>query len=251
MSELIAIANEFETSYVTKNLILNNNLSIDELSDSNVHIKIQYKRVFHSLPSPEKPLKNTSVSQKPMKKNAKVIIDLTESDTEDTCINKTYTLHKHNKFAEITTENSTQTDLEPVKISHNCKTQTEKVMEQQCITIDYNEHNKIEKRTQNPIQTDPLVENQTKTIIMPKNKSFSKLNDIFQAKITIVCGYNLPMVKLNGDTIPSAPTSYVIMENYNESHLSTSSVVEQTDPIWESEWTVALPKHKLIEVCKQ
>lgn len=224
-----------------------------ELSDNNVHIKIQYKRVFHSLPSPEKPLKNTSFLQRPMRKNAKVVIDLTksESDSEDTCINKTYTLHKHDTFTEITTENSTQTDPAPIKMSHNCKTQTEKVIEQQCITIDYNERNKIEKRIENATQTDTFVENQTKTIIRPKNNSFGKLNDIFQAKITIVCGYNLPMVKLNGDTIPSAPTTYVIMENYDENNLSTSSVVEQTDPIWESEWTVALPKHKLIEVCKE
>ncbi|VVC24581.1 Hypothetical protein CINCED_3A007405 [Cinara cedri] len=251
VSDLIDIANEFKTSYVTKNLVLNNNLTVGTTSDNNVHIKINYKRVYHSLPSPEKSLKDQPYSQKPMKKNPKVI-DLTESgsDSEDICVNKTYTLHKHDTtFAENAVENSTQTDPVPVKMSHNCKTQTEKVIEQQCITINNNKSNKIEMKTGNATQIDNfvIIENQNKKSIRPENKSFGKLNDIIKAKITIKCGYNLPMVKLNGDTTPTAPTTYIIMEYNSGSHLSTSSVVQQTNPVWESEWTIVLPKKKLIE----
>lgn len=255
MSDLIDIANEFKTSYVTKNFILNNNLTMDKLSNNDVHVKIYYKRVYHSLPSPEKPLKNTSFSQKLTKTNENVVIDLTKSefDSENISINKTYTLQKHNTpFIEMA-ENSTQTDPAPVKMSRNCKTQTEKCMEQKCITTDNNDSNKNKKKPESSTQTNTfiIVENQTNTNIKQENENVGKLNDIFKAKITIVCGYNLPMVKLNGDTMPSAPTTYVIMEDYSGNYLSTSNVVEKTDPIWESEWLVTLPKKKLIEVCKE
>lgn len=252
MSQLIDMATEYKTSYVTKNLILNNNLSICGLSNINVHIQIHYKRVYHSFPSPEKQLTNSCASQKPKEKKSKIIVDLTESesDSEDSSINKTYTLFKHDKIVEKTTECGTQTDTIPGKISRNSKTQTEKYMLQQCI-ITNDDNNTIVNKVENSTQTD-IVNNQEQTQIKinPQRKIFTKFynNNIFKAKIIIIGGYNLPMVKLNGDTIPSAPTTYVIMEDYGGGNLSTSSVVQQTNPIWNSKWTVVLPKNKLIEV---
>ncbi|XP_050433882.1 uncharacterized protein LOC126841437 [Adelges cooleyi] len=65
--------------------------------------------------------------------------------------------------------------------------------------------------------------------------------------MTIVCGYNLPMVKLNGDSTFTAPTTYVLMESYGGTTLTTPSVVQKINPIWNSEWTILLPKHLLIE----
>jgi len=235
------MANEFKTSHITKNIILNNNLSLRELSHDNVHIKIHYKRVYHTFPSPEKLIKNSHHSNESLKKNSKIIIDLTESDSENNSINKTYTLLKHND--------------RPVEMTAETGTQTEKYIKQQCITVN-DDSNAVEKKTEIATQTDMIViendANRTETkLISQENTIFGKFvnGDIFNAKMTIVCGYNLPMVKLNGDAMPSAPTTYVIMEDHDENSLTTSSVVQQTHPVWNSEWTVIIPKSKLIEVC--
>lgn len=244
------MANEFETSHITKNLILNNNLSLRELLHNNIHIKIHYKRVYHTFPSPKKSVITSHISHdKSLKKKSKNIIDLTESDSEDNSINKTYTLLKHNDGpVEVTTEIGTQTE------------------EQQCITIN-DDYNTIEKRTNvncNMVEKGTDIATQTNTVVIENdvNRTKTKINrgnmifdefdngDIFNAKITIVCGYNLPMVKLNGDTVPSAPTTYVIVEDCVENSLMTSSVVQQTNPVWNSEWTIVIRKNQLIEVCK-
>lgn len=247
------MANEFKNSHIAKKLILNSSLSIHELSHNNVHIKIYYKRVYHLFPSPEKQLKNANSSHKSLKKKSIVTVDLTESDDGEGSVNKTYTLFKHDREL-VTSEISTQTESTPVKISYNCKTQTEKNIKQQCIIINENA-NTIEKITEKASQKDPIivVKNQantnTSTNTRQEDTSFRQLNngDIFNAKVTIVAGYNLPLVKLNGEIIPSAPTTYIIMEVYGAS-LSTSSVVQQRNPVWNSEWIVVLPKNKLIKV---
>lgn len=249
------MANEFKTSYITKQLILNNNCSIIDEPNNSVYIKIHYKRVYHSFPFPEEQLKNSCDSSKTSKKNSKVIVDLTESDSEDNPINKTYTLFKHNdRFVGMTAENSTQTVAIPVKMYQSCKTQTKEEITHQCKTVN-NDSNSIEKKTNNATQTDTIVlvenkANQTNTKIKEDNTILSEFNKshIIKAKVTIVGGYHLPMVKLNGDNKSSAPTTYVIMDDFNGSHLSTSSVVQQTNPTWNSEWTVVIPKNKLIEV---
>lgn len=256
MSHLIDMANKFKNSHIAKHLIINNNLSIPELSFNNVKIQIHYKRVYHSFPSPELKLKNSCVpSYKPLKKNSKNIIDLTESDSED-AINKTYTLLKHNnKITELTVESSTQTDPIPVKLSHNILTQTEINVIPESIIID-DDSILIQNEKEYVMCTDtiPIVKNHPKCKNAKSTKNTTivdeKFNnsDIFKAKVTIVEGYNLPMVKLNSDTIPSAPTTYVIMEAYGGNSFSTSSVVQQTNPIWNSEWTVFMPKNNLIEV---
>ncbi|CAH1711836.1 unnamed protein product [Aphis gossypii] len=252
ISHLIDMADKFKNSHIAKNLILNNNLSIPELSNNNVKVQIHYKRVYHSFPSPRPKLKNSCVSS--LKKNSKIIVDLTESDSEDS-INKTYTLIKHNnRFIDLTTESSTQTDPIPVKISHNCITQTENNLKPECIIID-DDSISIKNETENIMNTDitAIVKkqpNSTNTQITQDTTIVDgKLDnsDIFKAKITIIEGYNLPMVKLNGDTMPSAPTTYVIMEDYYKSDLSTSSVVQQTNPIWNSEWVVVIPRNNFIE----
>lgn len=251
------MADQFKTSYITKHLILKSNSSMHELPCDNVHIKIYYKRVYHKFPSPDKQLRNSCDSQKSLKKNSKMIVDLTESDSDETFINKTYTLFKCNdKFDDATVENSTQTDPFPVKIYRNCKTQTEKDMKQQCITT-YDSYNSIENKSESTAQLSKtvIVENQLNQI-NTKSREFNTVIDtfddnIFKAKVIIVGGYNLPMVKLNGETVPSAPTSYVILDNFIGSSLSTSSVVQQVNPVWNSEWTLILPKNKLIEVCKE
>lgn len=236
------MAHEFKTSHVTKQLILNNNnCPLVEDSNNNVHIKIHYKRVYHSFPFPED--------------NSNAIIDLTESQSEDNSINKTYTLSKHNdKLVGTTVENSTQTDLRPVKKFHSYKTQPAEEMNNQCKTID-NISNSIEKKIDDATQNDSIVivenqSNQSNTKIRSKYTTLSEFNqsNMFKAKVTIVGGYNLPMVKLNGDNKPSAPTTYVIMEDFKGSHLSTSYVIQQTNPIWNCQWTVDVPKNKLIEV---
>lgn len=254
ISHLIDMAkNKFKNSHIAKNLILNNNLSIPELSNDNVKIQIHYKRVYHSFPSPPPKLRNSCVSS--LKKNSKIIVDLTESDSEDS-INKTYTLIKHNnRFIDLTTESSTQTDPIPVKISHHCKTQTENNLKPECIIIE-DDSISIKNETENIMNTDitSIVKKQSNStntkITQDTTIVDGKLDnsDIFKAKITIIEGYNLPMVKLNGDTIPSAPTTYVIMEDYDKSDLSTSSVVQQTNPIWNSEWVVVIPRNNFIEV---
>lgn len=240
------MAIEYKDSYVTKNLILNNNLSIYELSNNNLHIQIHYRKVNHSFPSPDKPINISCVSKKSSKEKSH-IIDLTESDSEDNSVNKTYTLLKHNdKIDKTTTECSIQTDPIPIKMSHNSKTQTENDL-QQCIIIDDDDddYNIVE----NSIQIDK-TENQENVKIRNQSKIFTKFynSDIFRAKVTIIGGYNFPMVKLNGDTVLSAPTTYVIMEDYEGNNLSTSSVVQKINPIWNSKWTVLLRKDKLIEV---
>ncbi|XP_060868805.1 uncharacterized protein LOC132943741 isoform X1 [Metopolophium dirhodum] len=255
MSHLIDMANKFKNSHIAKHLIINKNLSIPELSLNNVKIQIHYKRVYHSFPSLEPKLNNLRVQpHKTLKKNSNIIVDLTESDSED-AINKTYTLLKHNdRIAELTAENSTQTDPIPVKMSHNCITQTENNVIPECITIDDDSISiKNEKGSVMYTDTIAIVKNrpnctnekitQNTTIV---DRKFINC-DIFKAKVTIVGGYNLPMVKLNGDTIPSAPTTYVIMEAYGSSSFSTSSVVQQTNPIWNSEWSVVIPRNNLIE----
>ncbi|XP_025208362.1 uncharacterized protein LOC112603813 [Melanaphis sacchari] len=251
LSHLIDMANKFKTSHIAKNLILNNNLSIPELSNNNVNVQIHYKRVYHSFPSPQPKLKHSRVSSyKPLQKNSKIIVDLTESDSEDT-INKTYTLLKHNDgFIDLTVESSTQTDAVPVKISHDCITQTENNLNPECIIID-DDSISIENKTENVMGTDQITiiknqPNHTNTKIT-QNTSIIDHSDIFKAKVTIIEGYNLPKVKLNGDTKPSAPTTYVIMEDYRENNLSTSSVVQQINPKWNSEWTVVIPRNNLIE----
>jgi len=250
------MANTFKTSHIAKNIIINNNLSIPELSNNNVKVQIHYKRVYHSFPSPEQKLKNSSDSSyKTLKKNSKIIVDLTESDSEDT-INKTYTLIKHNdRLIDLTTESSTQTDPIPVKISHNSITQTENDLLPDCIIID-DDIISTKNETENVMSTDiiDIVKNQpncTNTkIIQDTTIANGKLynSDFFKAKVMIIEGFNLPTVKLSGDTIPTAPTTYVIMEDYGESNLSTSSVVQQTNPVWNSEWTVVIPRNNLIEV---
>lgn len=248
------MANKFTTSHIAKNLILNNNLSIPELSRDNIKVQIHYKRVYHSFPSSKPKLENSCVPHKSLKKKSNMIVDLTESDSED-AINKTYTLFKHNdRTVELTAEISTQTDQVPVKMSHDCITQTDNNVKPVCITIDDIDCNSIKKKFEN-VDTIPLVKKVTNysnpkitqdtTII---NSKFDK-SDIFKAKVTIVGGYNLPKVKLNGDTTPSAPTTYVILEDYGGRSLSTSSVVQQTNPIWNSQWTVIIPTNNLIEVC--
>lgn len=250
------MVNEFKTSHITKNCVLNN-LSISESSHNNIHIKIHYNRVYHSFPSPEIQNKNQSPpSNEQLKKNSKIIVDLTESDSEENLVNKTYTLFKHNdKFVGVTAENSTQTNVIPAKVSHNRKTQTENYWEQPSNTVN---SEIVESRTKVPVQKDSfdsftIIENQvnqTTTKCRLQNTISNEYNnsDIFKAKITIVGGYNLPMVKLNGDSIPSAPTTYVIMEDQGGISLSTPSVVQQTNPVWGSKWNVVLPKNKLIEV---
>ncbi|XP_060842895.1 uncharacterized protein LOC132923094 isoform X1 [Rhopalosiphum padi] len=255
ISHLIDMANTFKTSHIAKNIIINNNLSIPELSNNNVKVQIHYKRVYHSFPSPEQKLKNSSDSSyKTLKKNSKIIVDLTESDSEDT-INKTYTLIKHNdRLIDLTTESSTQTDPIPVKISHNSITQTENDLLPDCIIID-DDIISTKNETENVMSTDiiDIVKNQpncTNTkIIQDTTIANGKLynSDFFKAKVMIIEGFNLPTVKLSGDTIPTAPTTYIIMEDYGESNLSTSSVVQQTNPVWNSEWTVVIPRNNLIE----
>lgn len=250
------MANEFKTSYITKKIILDNILSMYELSHNNVYIKIYYKRVYHSFPSPEKQLKNSYSSRESLKKKSKITVDLTESDIEEDSINKTYTLFKY-KDKLVTSENSTQTNpTPPVKMFHNCKTQTEEDKNQKYITINDN-NNKIEKRIESASQKDTIIlnenqANKTSTKIRQEKSNFIEFNksDIFYAKVTIVAGYNLPLVRLNDDIMPSAPTTYVIIEDCGVSSLTTSSVLQQTNPIWNSVWIVMLPKTKLIEVCK-
>lgn len=248
------MADQFKTSHITKSLILNNNSSMHELRHD-MCIKIHYKRVYHTFPSPDKQLIKSCSPRKSLKKKLKTIIDLTESDSDETSINKTYTLVKHNdKFDDATAENSTQTDPLPVKICYGCKTQTKKDMKEQP-TITYDSCNLIENKSENTAQMSStiMIENQPNKINI-KNKELNTNsdifddNDIFKAKVIIVCGYNLPMVTLNGDTTPSAPTSYVILDNFLGSNLSTSSVVQKVNPVWNSEWTLILPKNKLIEV---
>lgn len=248
------MANEFKNSHITKNLILNNSLSLCELSHNNVYIKIHYKRVYHSFPSPEKQLKNSYSSCESLKKKSKITVDLNESDIEEDSINKTYTLFKY-KDQCVTSENSTQTYPIPIKMFHNCKTQTEEDVKQKYLTINY-DNNTVDKRIENASQTDTIVlvvnqANQTTTKIRQENLNVNKFykSDIFYAKVTIVAGYNLPLVKLNDDIVPSAPTTYVIMENCGINNLITSSVLQQTNPIWNSVWVVMIPKNKLIEVC--
>lgn len=250
------MVNEFKTSHITKNCILNN-LSECESPHNNIHIKIHYNRVYHSFPSPEIQNQNQNPpSNKSLKKNSKMIVDLTESDSEENSVNKTYTLFKHNnKFVEVTAENSTQTNLIPTKVSHSRKTQTEKEMESLSKTSN---SDIVESRIKVPLQRDSfdsfiIIENQANQINTKyrlENTIFNVYdkNDIFKAQVTIVGGYNLPMVKLNGDSIPSAPTTYVIMEDQSGVYLSTPSVVQQTNPLWGSKWNVVLPKNKLIEV---
>jgi len=241
------MSNEFESSHIIKNVILNNNLSYHESSHNNIHIKMHYKRVYHTVPSPEKPVLR---SHKSPKTNSKIIIDLTESESEDNSINKTYTLLKHNnRFIEVTAESATQTE-EYVMQKQQCATIDKDMVEKRMI----DKSNTIEKRAEIATQTDTVVienhDNQSKTRISQKNQISSEFgnDDIFNAKITIVCGYNLPMVRLNGDYVSSAPTTYVIMEDHGENILTTSSVVQQTNPVWNSEWTVMISKNKLIEV---
>jgi len=255
ISHLIDMANKFKTSHIAKNIIINNNLPNPELFNNNVKVQIHYKRVYHSFPPPEPKLKKSCVSSyKTLKKNSKIIMDLTESDSEDT-INKTYTLIKHNdRLIDLTTEISTQTDPIPVKISHNSITQTENDLLPNCIIID-DDIISTKNETENIMNTDiiDIVKNQpnfTNTKITQDTKIFDRKlynSDIFKAKITIIEGFNLPTVKLSGDTMPTAPTTYVIMEDYGESNLSTSSVVQQTNPVWNSEWPVVIPKKNLIE----
>lgn len=245
------MSNEFKISHITKDLILYNNLST---SQSNIHVKLHYKKVYHAFPSPEKQLKTSYPSKKSPKRNSKFIVDLTESDSEDTSINKTYTLFKHNdRHVEVTAENSTQTDEVCIKTSNNCKTQTEKNINQKCMT-DNDTIIASENKIENATQTDsiPIIKHCTNTKTDQKDKDSYTYNnsDIFKAKVTIVCAYNLPMVKLNGDIMPTAPTTYVIMGDYGNHNLSTSSVVQQTNPVWNSEWTVMIPKNKFIEVWK-
>lgn len=250
------MANEFKTSHITKKLILDNSLSMYELSHNNVYIKIYYKRVYHSFPSPEKQFENPYSPRESLKKKSKITVDLTESDIEEDSINKTYTLFKYkDQFA--TSENSTQTNPTPsVKVFHNCKTQTEEDINQKYITIN-NDNNTIEKRIESASQTDSIIlnenqANETSTKIRQEKSNFIEFNksDIFYAKVTIVAAYNLPLVRLNDDIKPSAPTTYVIMEDCGVSSLTTSSALQQTNPIWNSVWVVMLPKNKLIEVCK-
>lgn len=247
------MANEFNISNVHKKLTLKNNLS-----QTDVYVKIHYKRVYHTFPTPENKNENTCVPQKSVKKKSKIIVDLTESDSEDTSPNKTYTLLEHNnKFIRATAENSTQTDQMPVKTSLNCNTQTENNINQQCMTIidDDNIEKKIETAS---TQTDSIVvtakeqNNLSDRKTGQQKKDFCKVNnntDTIKANVTIIGGYHLPMVKLYGDTSPSAPTTYVIMENYGRKILITSSFVEHTNPVWNCEWNIELPKHSLIEVC--
>lgn len=258
MSHLIDMANEFNISHVHKKFTLTNNLSLCESSQTSVHVNIHYKRVYHTFPSPENQNQKPCVPQKSIKKKSKIIVDLTESDSEDTSPDKTYTLLEHNKFIGDTVENSTQTDSVPVKTSLNCNTQTENDINHQCATIIYG--NNIEKKIENvATQTDAIVvavkkqNNVCNTKTVPPKTNFCKINnntDTIKAKVTIVSGHHLPMVKLYGDTSPSAPTTYVIMENYGIKRLITSSVVEHTNPVWNSEWNIELPKNNLIEVCK-
>lgn len=251
------MADKFQNSHITKNLILNNKSSMHELPYDNVYIKIHYKRIYHTFPSPDRQFKNTCGSHKSLKINSKNIVDLTGSDSDETSINKTYTLFKHDdKLNDATAENSTQTDPLTVKISHNSTTQTEKDVTQQCIT--HGSCNSTKNKSENSTQINTTIEVENlSNQINTKSREFNTIidtfdeNDIFKAKVIIVGGYNLPMVKLNGDIIPSAPTSYVILDNFVGNSLSTSSVVQKVNPVWNSEWTLILPKNKLIEVCKQ
>jgi len=193
-----------------------------------------------------------------LKHNDRLIGITTENSTQtdplpDKMSHSCRTSNKNNSSQTdpLPTENSTQTDLIPTKISHNCKTQTENNIQQKCITVNDNS-NVIEIMTDNTTQMDPtiIVENETDLINKQKNAILSKFdNNIFKAKVTIVCGYNFPMVQLHDDIVPTAPTTYVIMEGYSINNLSTSSVVQQTNPVWNSVWTVILPKNTLIEVC--
>lgn len=284
------MANEFKTTHVTKKCILFNNLSVHELSNNNVCIELHYKRVFHTFPSPKKTFKNSSCLRcKSLKKNSKTIVDLTESNSEDNSVNKTYTLFKPNDKL-VRVENSTETNMLPVKVSCDLKTQNENNSTQTKQVPIQISHDMRTQGHNNSSQTDPIptkIFNSCKTqteldikqlcidstniddtkkstqidlTFMPEkpitteakniNNIFNKFNDIdiFQAKVTIVNGYNFPMVKLIGDTTPTAPTTYVIMKDHSESILSTSTVVKKTNPEWNSVWTVVLPKTKLIEV---
>lgn len=284
------MANEFKSTHVTKKCVLFNNLSMHDLSHNNVCIELHYKKVFHKFPSPEKSLKNSScLRRKTSKTISKTIIDLTESNSEDNSVNKTYTLFKPNDRL-MRVDNSTQTNLLPIKISCDLKTQNENGTQTKQVPIKISHSMKTQGHN-NSSQTDPIptkvlnshktqteldikqlamdstniddTENRTQIdlTIMPEkpistkvrntNNIFSKFNniDIFQAKVTIVNGYNLPMVKLIGDTTPTAPTTYVIMKDHSKSILTTSTVVKKTNPEWNSVWTIVLPKSKLIEVC--
>jgi len=312
------MANEFKTIHVTKNFVLFDNLSRHELSNNKVHIKVHYKRVYHSCPSPKKHLKNNlSLKRKSLKQDSKFIVDLTESDSEDGSINKTYTLFKHNdSFVGVTAENSTQTNSLPVKVVHGFKTrtesnstqtdqipvektcniktrtesnstqteqipikisrdskactknqssqtdpiplktsnnfdtQTELDVQQQCLAIN-GESDTDEKKLENvTVMNIPVVPiNQTSFEIKKTSNNFdAHCSDIFKAKVTIVCGYNFPMVKLIGDTVPTAPTTYIIMKDHSEHSFLTPTNVKTTNPVWNCEWTVMLPKTKLIKV---
>jgi hypothetical protein len=250
------MGDKFKTSHITKSLILNNNSSMHE-SRHDICIKIHYKRVYHSFPSPDKQLRKSFSPHKSIKKNSKIIVDLTESDSDETSINKTYTLFKRNdKFDNATAENSTQTDPLSVKICYDYKIQTKKDIKEQP-TITYDSCNLIENKSENiaHLSSSVMIENQpnqintkSKKCNMNTSSDIFDDNDIFKAKVIIVGGYNLPMITLNGDTTPSAPTSYVILDNFLGSNLSTSSVVQKVNPVWNSEWTLILPKNKLIEV---
>lgn len=278
VSHLIDMENEFRTTHVTKTLILCDGLSINKQLPDNVCIEVCYKKVYHSIPSADKQQRSTSSPKRKSLRKDSNIIDLTESDSEESSINKTYTLLQHEKCVDHTAEtstqtknvssltielpvkvnnnlkfptdcNSSQTDTIPSKIYKNIETQTEINLEQKFSTLSKKHYTK-NKSIANNSQMELKLANENYDI-EPKKSVFDRLdgNDFFKAKITIVCGYNFPMVKLNGDTKPTAPTTYIIMDNFRKNCLSTPTVVQDTDPVWNSEWTVVLPKNVLIEVC--
>lgn len=147
-----------------------------------------------------------------------------------------------------TKSNNSQTAPIPIKTLDNCYTQTELKVQQQCLTLrgDTDEKN-LENVT---VKKTPRVhENQTSSKINQANSNFHAHNsDIFKAKVTIVCGYNFPMVKLIGNTVPTAPTTCIIMKDHGEHSFSTPTNVETTNPVWNCKWTVELPKTTLIKV---
>ncbi|XP_050433699.1 uncharacterized protein LOC126841332 [Adelges cooleyi] len=133
ISHIIDMANEYESSHITKDFVLFPNYIVRDICQSDVHIKIHYKRVYHSLPSPKKPLLKNSSPKKSVKKNSPTFVDLTESDSEDSPINKTFTLGKQgNKYSTLTIDNNTQTTS--VKCTQSSSsTQTEKIDNQSII----------------------------------------------------------------------------------------------------------------------